>query len=115
MSQPLYPPNSSPGAAEDAAWSTPVRPPLPVTSPSHPTQEVAGISPIYVGGDADPGGRDDVAASVAGAISNAEARYGEHQRDTYQQGSQIGDSLDLQPVVSDMSKHTGSPDAGNFT
>jgi hypothetical protein len=59
VSQPLYPPNSSPGAAEDAAWAT--------------------------------------------------------QRDTYQQGSQIGDSLDLQPVVSDMSKHTGSPDAGNFT
>jgi hypothetical protein len=73
------------------------------------------ISPIYVGGDADPGGRDDVAASVAGSIANAEARYGEHQADTYGQGSTIGCVMDLPPVISDMSKHTGSPGAGNVT
>jgi hypothetical protein len=73
------------------------------------------ISPIYVGGAADAGGRDDVAASAVGAMANAEARYGEHQRDTYAQGSQIGDSMILPGVVSDMSKHAGSPGAGNFT
>jgi hypothetical protein len=86
-----------------------------VTTPGHATQEVAGISPIYVGGDADPGGRDDVAATVAGSVAAAEARYGEHQRDTYEQGSTIGDLMDLPGVVSDGSRKTGRPDAGNFT
>jgi hypothetical protein len=51
--------------------------------------------PVYAGGDADAGGRDDVAGTVAGAQANAEARYGEHQRDTYGQGSTIGDAMDL--------------------
>lgn len=44
-------------------------------------------------GDPDPGGRDDVAATVAGAQAAAEARYHEHQTDTYGLGSQIGDSM----------------------
>jgi len=57
----------------------------------------SALSPIYVGGDADPGGRDDVGGSVAEAVSNAEARYGEHQRDTYGQGSTIGDVMTLPP------------------
>jgi hypothetical protein len=50
--------------------------------------------PVYVGGDADAGGRDDVAGDVAAAMANANARYAEHQQDTGQ-GSQIGDSMDL--------------------
>lgn len=49
--------------------------------------------PIAFYGDADPGGRDDVAGTVAGAQAAAEARFQEHQTDTYGQGSQIGDSL----------------------
>jgi len=48
---------------------------------------------IYVGGDADAGGRDIVAGTVAGAVGNAEARFGELQGDTYGQGSHIGDAL----------------------
>jgi hypothetical protein len=48
---------------------------------------------IYVGGDADAGGRDIVAGTAAGAVSNAEARFGELQGDTYGQGSAIGDRL----------------------
>lgn len=46
-------------------------------------------------GDADAGGRDDVAGTVSGAVAAAEARYLEYQADTYGQGSQIGDSLTL--------------------
>jgi hypothetical protein len=56
------------------------------------------ISPIYVGGDDDPGGRDDVASTVAESIANAQARYHEHESDTFPQGSQIGDSMTLPPV-----------------
>src|SRR5258708_4688176 len=43
------------------------------------------ISPITVGGDADAGGRDDVASSVAGAVASSEARYAEHEGDTHGQ------------------------------
>src|SRR5258708_2645648 len=55
-------------------------------APYYPGQ----IDPVFAAGDADPGGRDDVAGDVAGAVAAAEARYGEHERDTYQQGSTIG-------------------------
>jgi hypothetical protein len=75
-----------------------------------------GTSPIYAGGDADAGGADIVSGSVAGAVSNSQARYGELSSDTYGQGSQIGDSMNLPSVTSDWSKHTGSPgspDAGS--
>lgn len=67
----------------------------PLAAPNVNPYATAALSPIYVGGDADAGGRDDVAGSVAEAVGNAEARFGEHQRDTYGQGSQIGDSLPL--------------------
>jgi len=50
-------------------------------------------SPIGVHGDADPGGRDDVAGTVAGAVANAEARYLEHEGDTHPAGGQLGDLL----------------------
>jgi hypothetical protein len=48
-------------------------------------------SPVAFPGGADPGGRDDVADTVAGAVAAAQARYREHQSDTYGQGSRIGD------------------------
>lgn len=51
------------------------------------------ISPVYVGGDADAGGRDDVSGTVAGAVAAAEARFTEHASDTYAQGSTIGDLM----------------------
>jgi hypothetical protein len=63
------------------------------------TPAEAGISPIYVGGDADPGGRDTVADSVAGAVANAQARFREHESDTHVAGtSTIGDLMTLPPV-----------------
>jgi hypothetical protein len=54
---------------------------------------------------------DTVSASAAGAMASAEARFLSHQQGTFGLGSTIGTVLDLTPVVSDMSKHTGSPGA----
>jgi hypothetical protein len=56
------------------------------------------IDPILFPGDPDPGGRDDVAATVGEAVSNAQARYHEHQIDTYAQGGVIGDLMTLPPT-----------------
>jgi hypothetical protein len=70
------------------------------------------ISPIAFPGDADPGGRDDVAGDVAGAMGAAGARFAELQSDTYGQGSTIGDLMELPPVPYAAGKHTGGPDAG---
>lgn len=62
---------------------------------------VAGTpDPIFAGGDADAGGRDDVAGDVAGAVASAEARFREHESDTYALGSTIGDLMHLTPVDS---------------
>ena len=58
-------------------------------------------------GDADAGGRDDVAGSVQAAQAAAEARYHEHQTDTYGMGSQIGDAVTL-PAQSTTGTHGGS-------
>jgi hypothetical protein len=55
------------------------------------------ISPVQAHGDADAGGRDDVAGSVAGSVAASSARWHEHQSDTYGQGSQIGDTMTLPP------------------
>jgi hypothetical protein len=53
------------------------------------------ISPVQVHGDADPGGRDDVSGTVAGAVAAAEARFTEYQSDTFGQGSTIGDLMNV--------------------
>jgi hypothetical protein len=74
---------------------------------------VPGGQAIVMAGD--PGDRgDDVSATVAGAMANAEARYTAHEASTHPQGSQIGVPLDLPPVVSDWSKHTGGTDANSY-
>jgi hypothetical protein len=59
--------------------------------------EPGSTAPIYVGGDADAGGRDIVAGSVDAAVAAAKARFEEYQADTYGQGSQIGDVIILPP------------------
>jgi hypothetical protein len=83
------------------------------------------ISPVDAMGDPDAGGRDDVADSVAGAVTAAEARYHEHASDATNTGpSQIGDALALTPVdsnpgVGDNSPWgpfpPGEPPSGSFT
>lgn len=69
----------------------------PLAAPNQNPYEAGSPDPIYVGGDADAGGRDIVAGSVAEAVHNAEARFGELQGDTYGQGSHIGDVWTLPP------------------
>jgi hypothetical protein len=102
----------SPGAP-DQPWSTPVQSASPVVSPSPYGQaDVPGGQPIAYPGDNDPGGRDDVAASVAQSVANAEARYTELQGDTYGLGSTIGDLMSLPEVPTAHSKHVGGDDAG---
>lgn len=51
---------------------------------------------IFAGGDSDAGGRDDMAATVAGAVAAAEARFAEHLTDTGA-GGHIGDIMTLPP------------------
>ncbi len=81
-----------------ADWATGVREgtaPAGAVPATNETPETP--DPVVFPGADDPGGRDDVAASVAAAVANAEARYGEHERDTYAQGSTIGDLMTLPP------------------
>jgi hypothetical protein len=72
----------------------------PWAAPNVNPYEAGGVSAIYVGGDADAGGRDDVSGSVAGAVAAAEARFGEHQSDLGA-GSHIGDLMALPAKTSD--------------
>jgi len=105
----------SPGAP-DSPWSTPAAGPAsPVVDPYTATHEVApGGQPIAFPGGNDPGGRDDVSATVAGSVAAANARFAEHEADTHPAGSTIGDVLNLPPTVSDWSKHTGGSDAMSY-
>lgn len=73
-------------------------------APYHPGQ----ISPIDAMGDADAGGRDDVSGTVAGAVAAAEARFREHQSDTYGQGSAIGDLVHFPPSPLDPGAGVGN-------
>ena len=82
----------------------------PLAAPNPNPYEAGGISPVYAGGDADAGGRDIVSATVAGAVANAEARFGELQGDTYGQGSHIGDTMTLPPSPLDPGAGPGLTD-----
>jgi hypothetical protein len=64
-----------------------------LAAPAVNPYEAGSVSPVMWPGDADPGGRDIVSGSVAGAVASAEARFGELQGDTYGQGSHIGDLM----------------------
>jgi hypothetical protein len=56
-------------------------------------------SSILAHGDADAGGRDDVAGTVADAQASAEARYHEHESDATGAGPGVmGDLMPLPPV-----------------
>jgi hypothetical protein len=72
----------------------------PLAAPNVNPYEAGAISPIYAGGDADAGGRDDVAGSVAAAVAAAEARFTELQGDTYGQGGKIGDLMTFPGLTS---------------
>lgn len=83
--------------------SAPVAPPqMPASGWNIQAPYAAGDpSPVLAHGDADAGGRDDVAGTVAGAQAAAEARYHEHETDTYGMGSRIGDAMPFPPAPLD--------------
>jgi len=66
------------------------------------------LAPVDVMGDPDAGGRDDVAATVAGAAAAANARWHEHQSDTFGVGSTIGDLMDFPPSPLDPGAGVGN-------
>ena len=87
----------------------------PLAAPNQNPYEPGAVSPIYVGGDADAGGRDIVSGTVAGALANAEARFGELRGDTYGQGSRIGDLMDFPSSPLDPGAGSGLTDpAGHY-
>ena len=82
----------------------------PLAAPNPNPYEPGMISPVYAGGDADAGGRDIVSGTVAGAVANAEARFGELAGDTYGQGSHIGDLITFPPSPLDPGAGPGLTD-----
>jgi hypothetical protein len=103
---------TSPGA-DDTPWSTPAAAwHSPVVSPSPPgggspeTPDLI-VSPGMTGPRA-----DDVSASVAGAVTAAQGRYHALQADTYDQGSVIGQLMNLPEVPTAHSKHVGGDGDG---
>jgi hypothetical protein len=82
----------------------------PLAAPNPNPYEPGMISPVYAGGDADAGGRDTVSATVAGAVANAEARFGELAGDTYGLGSHIGDLMSFPPSPLDPGAGPGLTD-----
>ncbi|SRR5258708_780864 len=71
----------------------------PLAAPNVTPYYGGAVSPIHVHGDANPAGVDDMAATVAQAVHNAEARYVDHMQDTYGTGSQIGDLMTFAPAT----------------
>ena len=87
----------------------------PVAAPNPNPYEPGNPQAIYVGGDDDPGGRDIVSGTVAGAVAAAEARFGELAGDTYALGSQVGDTLTFPPSPLDPGAGPGLTDpAGHY-
>lgn len=76
----------------------------PADAPYYP----GPLHPIDAAGDADAGGRDDVASTVADAVANATARWHEFQSDTYGQGSTYGDLMDFPPSPLDPGAGVGN-------
>jgi hypothetical protein len=104
-------PASTPGPGVlDAATGGATMPVSPLAAPNVNPYEAGAPDPIYVGGDADAGGRDTVAASVAQAVANAEARFGELRGDTYGMGSHIGDLISFPPSPLDTPAGPGETD-----
>jgi hypothetical protein len=81
----------------DSAPVPPLQPAPDSTWDIQAPYATSAIKPVFVGGDPDAGGRDDVAATVAEAMANAVARYSAHQAETYGPGDPIGDVMSLPP------------------
>jgi len=87
----------------------------PLAAPNVNPYEAGSVSPVMFAADADPGGRDIVSGTVAGAVAAAEARFGELQGDTYGMGSHIGDLMTFGPSPLDPGAGPGLTDpAGHY-
>ena len=103
-------------AASEVMSGIPSMPGLSESPAAHDIAAGTADAPYYAGaisaidamGDADPGGRDDVAGDVAGAVANATARWHEHQADTFAQGSVIGDLITFPPSPLDPGAGVGN-------
>lgn len=93
---------SESAAAHDVAAGT-------VDAPYYPGE----LSPVDAMGDPDAGGRDDVSATVAGAVAAATARWHEFQGDVGA-GSTIGDLMDLPHSPMNPGVGTNAPDNPPF-
>ena len=86
-----------------------------LAAPNPNPYEAGSVAPVAFPGDADPGGRDVVSGTVAGAVAAAEARFGELQGDTYGLGSHVGDLLAFPPGPLDPGAGAGLTDpAGHY-
>ena len=86
-----------------------------LAAPAVNPYEAGSVSPVMFPGDADPGGRDIVSGTVAGAVASAEARFGELRGDTYGLGSHVGDIVTLPPSPLDPGAGPGLTDpAGHY-
>lgn len=65
------------------------------------------LSPVDAAGDADAGGRDDVAATVQGSVDAATARWREHMSDL-RAGGTIGDLMTFPPSPLDPGAGVGN-------
>jgi len=82
----------------------------PLAAPNVNPYEPGATSPVMFAADADPGGRDIVSGTVAGAVAAAEARFGELQGDTLGLGSHIGDLMSFPPSPLDPGAGPGLTD-----
>jgi hypothetical protein len=119
MSHPTPTTPEAPYAAQ-TSYATPVRPPLPVTSPSVATNETPQTpAPIACPPEVPSAQGDTVAATVAGAMAAAEARYSSHLADTLGgAGRDIGTQLNLprsplDPAVGSLAGTYLRPDPGD--
>jgi hypothetical protein len=69
----------------------------PLAGPNVNPYEAGAPDAIYTAAADDAGGRDIVSGTVAAAVTAAEARFHEHQSDTFGQGSVIGDVITFPP------------------
>ena len=66
------------------------------------------LAPVDAMGDADPGGRDNVAGTVGESVTSANARLHELQSDTFGVGSTIGDLVMFPPAPLDPGAGVGN-------
>jgi hypothetical protein len=78
--------------------------PSPLATPYYPGQQ----APVYVHGDADPGGGSNIAASVGESVAMATGRWQDLQSDTFKGGPVVGTVVQNEPHLSAYPQQQGS-------